>query len=50
MLSYLAEMYELASTQPLVVAIKLEKFLGSWFIWHVQREDVDFARHYVANK
>jgi hemerythrin-like metal-binding protein len=48
MLDYLVEMYAMASTQPLVVAIKLEKFLGSWFIWHVQREDADFAEHYKA--
>lgn len=48
MLEYIEEMRELAITQPLAVAIKIEKFLGSWFIWHMQRDDVKLARHLQA--
>lgn len=48
MLEYIEEMRELALAQPLAVAIKIEKFLGSWFIWHMQRDDVELARHLQA--
>lgn len=49
MLDYLDEMAVLAPGRPLVVAIKLEKFLGSWFIWHMQRDDTEMARYYLDN-
>jgi len=49
MLDYLAEMADLVSAGPLVVAIKLEKFLGSWFIWHMQKDDAELARYWLAN-
>jgi hypothetical protein len=38
MLDYLTEMKS-------VVVIKLEKFLGSWFLWHRQREDRHFSQY-----
>lgn len=44
MAHYLTEMSELARETPLLVTIRLEIFLGSWFIWHMQREDAEFAR------
>lgn len=47
---YLAEMGDLATGSPMLVAIRLEYFLGSWLIWHMQREDMDFARHAAAVK
>lgn len=50
MQDYLSEMQELVSTQPLAVVVKLERFLGSWFLWHLQREDVDFSRHFVCEQ
>lgn len=49
MLDYLDEMAALAPRGPLVVAIKLEKFLGSWFIWHMQKDDTEMARYYLAH-
>lgn len=49
MLAYLAEMADLVVAGPLTVAIKLEKFLGSWFIWHMQRDDAELARYWLAN-
>lgn len=44
MQAYLEDMHGLAAQQPLTAAIKLEKFLGSWLVWHIQREDMDFVR------
>ena len=49
MLDYLDEMAALAPGRPLIVAIKLEKFLGSWFIWHMQKDDTEMARYYLDN-
>ena len=49
MLDYLDEMAALAPGRPLIVAIKLEKFLGSWFIWHMQKDDTELARYYLDN-
>jgi len=49
MYDYMAEMFDLAKETPLLVAIRLEKFLGSWFVWHMQRDDADFAKHCRAN-
>lgn len=49
MLDYLAEMADLVAASPLVVAIKLEKFLGSWFIWHMQKDDAELARYWLAS-
>jgi hemerythrin-like metal-binding protein len=46
MLDYLAEMRELAKETPLLVAVRLEMFLGSWFVWHMQREDTAFAEYW----
>lgn len=43
MLGYLQDM-SAAAQQPLTVAIRLEKLLGSWLVWHIQREDLDFVR------
>jgi hemerythrin-like metal-binding protein len=43
MLDYLTEMKNVVAIQPLAVVIKLEKFLGSWFLWHRQREDHHFG-------
>lgn len=48
MLDYLAEMADLVGASPLTVAIKLEKFLGSWFIWHMQKDDAELARYWLA--
>lgn len=45
MIEYIEEMRERALTQPLAVAIKMENFLGSWFIWHMQQDDMRLARH-----
>lgn len=45
MFDYLAEMFDLAPETPLLVSIRLEMFLGSWFIWHMQRDDVGFAQY-----
>lgn len=45
MYEYLVEMVELAAGSPMLVAIRLEYFLGSWLIWYMQREDMDFARY-----
>lgn len=45
MFDYLAEMFELAQETPLLVSIRLEMFLGSWFVWHMQRDDNAFALH-----
>lgn len=44
MCDYLSEVYDLARETPLLVTIRLEIFLGSWFVWHMQRDDVEFAR------
>jgi len=44
MYDYIVEMYDLAKETPLLVAIRLEMFLGSWFIWHMQRDDAAFAK------
>jgi hemerythrin len=44
MAHYLGEISELARETPLLVTIRLEIFLGSWFIWHMQRDDAEFAR------
>lgn len=49
MLDYLAEMADLVGTAPLAVAIKLEKFLGSWFIWHMQKDDAELARYWLRH-
>lgn len=49
MLDYLDEMAALAPGSPLIIAIKLEKFLGSWFIWHMQKDDTEMARYYLEN-
>ena len=43
---YIAEMFDLAKETPLLVAVRLEMFLGSWFVWHMQRDDAEFARHH----
>lgn len=40
---YLEEIFDLARETPLMITIRLEIFLGSWFIWHMQRDDVEFA-------
>ncbi|MDD5250811.1 MAG: hemerythrin family protein [Rhodocyclaceae bacterium] len=48
MCDYLAEMFDLAAETPLLVTIRLEIFLGSWFIWHMQRDDVEFAHYCQA--
>lgn len=48
MLDYLAEMADLVPASPLTVAIKLEKFFGSWFVWHMQRDDAELARYWLA--
>ena len=45
MYDYLVEMFDLAKETPLLVAIRLEMFLGSWFVWHMQRDDAEFAQH-----
>lgn len=45
MFDYLAEMFDVAPQTPLLVSIRLEMFLGSWFIWHMQRDDVGFAEY-----
>lgn len=44
MCDYLQEIYDLARETPLLVTIRLEIFLGSWFVWHMQRDDVEFAQ------
>lgn len=49
MLDYLDEMAAMAPGSPLIIAIKLEKFLGSWFIWHMQKDDTEMARYYLEN-
>jgi hypothetical protein len=43
MYDYLQEIFDLARETPLMVVIRLEIFLGSWFIWHMQQDDRDFA-------
>ncbi len=48
MLGYLAETADLVAASPLTVAIKLEKFLGSWFVWHMQKDDAELARYWLA--
>lgn len=50
MLDYLSDMQELVSLQPLAVAVKLERILGSWFIWHLQRDDADFGKYYMGKQ
>ena len=50
MWNYLSEMQELVSTQPLAVVVKLEKFLGSWFLWHLQRDDIEFSKYYLHER
>lgn len=50
MKDYLSEMKELVSTQPLAVVVKLERFLGSWFLWHLQRDDVDFSKYFLRER
>ncbi|MGE5466729.1 MAG: bacteriohemerythrin [Ignavibacteria bacterium] len=44
MSDYLMEIFDLSRETPLLVTIKLEMFLGSWFVWHMQQDDADFAR------
>lgn len=44
MSDYLQEIFDLAREAPLMVTIRLEIFLGSWFIWHMQRDDMEFAQ------
>jgi hemerythrin-like metal-binding protein len=44
MCDYLQEIFDLARETPLMVTIRLEIFLGSWFIWHMQRDDMEFAQ------
>jgi len=50
MMDYLSEMQELVSTQPLAVVIKLEGFLGAWFLWHLQHDDVEFSKYYLSEQ
>lgn len=45
MYDYLAEMLDLGAGGPLLVAIRLEYLLGSWLVWHMQRDDRDFVRY-----
>ncbi len=47
MCDYLREIFDLCRETPLLVTIRLEIFLGSWFIWHMHRDDADFARFCV---
>lgn len=49
MSEYIGEMREVAAQQPITVAIKIERFLGSWFVWHMERDDAQFAR-YIASR
>ena len=44
MCDYLQEIFDLARETPLLITIRLEIFLGSWFVWHMQRDDVEFAQ------
>lgn len=50
MRDYLSDMKELVSTSPLAVVVKLERILGSWFIWHLQGEDVKFGKYVLGDK
>jgi hemerythrin-like metal-binding protein len=50
MREYLIEMRDLALSEPLAVAIKIERFLGSWFIWHMQHDDAQLAHHLRLKK
>ena len=50
MRDYLSDMKELVATSPLTVVVKLEKFLGSWFLWHLQGEDVKFSKYALGEK
>lgn len=50
MRDYLSDMQELATTTPLAVVVKLERFLGSWFVWHLQGEDVKFSKCVLSEK
>jgi hemerythrin len=43
MCDYLHELFDLVRETPLMVTIRLEIFLGSWFIWHMQQDDREFA-------
>jgi hemerythrin-like metal-binding protein len=43
MSDYLQEIFGLGRETPLLVTIRLEIFLGSWFVWHMQRDDMQFA-------
>jgi hemerythrin len=49
MIEYIEEMRTLTPTNPMVVAIKMDKFIGSWFTWHMQRDDMALAEHIKAN-
>lgn len=46
MRDYLSETHKQILIQPLSVIVRLEKFLGSWFLFHQQRDDIDFGRYY----
>lgn len=48
MCDYLQEIFDLGRETPLLVTIRLEIFLGSWFIWHMQRDDAEFAQFCTA--
>ena len=50
MLDYLSEMQELVSIEPIAVVVKLERFFGSWFLWHLQRDDVDFSKYFLRER
>lgn len=47
MMDYLSEMQALVSIEPLAVVVKLERFLGAWFLWHLQHDDVIFSQYYL---
>lgn len=50
MRDYLSEMQTLEPTSPLAVVVKLERFLGSWFLWHLQGEDIKFSKHALSER
>ena len=49
MKAYMAELQSRSVDTPLLIPIRLEKLFGSWFVWHMQLDDGDFAK-FLLNK